>query len=103
MVSLYQRRDRESLVALQEIRPSGTFYLYAPEDDPKGFDSSLVVILCMACSTLPFLWIRYDNILEAVHESFEGVGLKLANLLRKACNCRQSCTWPNFEAFRLLE
>ena len=52
VLSLYQRRDREPLLELQAIKPPRTFFLYAPQDDPKGFDSSLVVILAMAVLTV---------------------------------------------------
>ena len=54
VVSLYQRKDRDSLVDLMAQYPKGTFYLYAPEDDPKSFDSSLGVILLMAVFTVAF-------------------------------------------------
>ena len=73
VVSLYQRRDRDSLVKLQGIRPSGQFYLYAPEDDPKGFDSSLIVILCMAVFTVAggSAWSGYakKNLFEAMNKA----------------------------------
>ena len=53
VVSLYQRNDRDSLVELM-TSAEGTFHLYAPQDDPKSFDSSLGVILLMAVFTVAF-------------------------------------------------
>ena len=54
VVSLYQRNDRDSLVELMTQYPEGKFTLYAPQDDPKSFDSSLGVILLMAVFTVAF-------------------------------------------------
>ena len=54
VASLYQRKDRDGLEEMMKHYPDGTFYLFAPRDDPNAFDSSLGVILMMAVVTVAF-------------------------------------------------
>ena len=63
VVTVYNTKDIELLFKLKETNPEDEFLIYGPDEKPKGFDGSIMLIFGMAVFTVAAgsLWSGYTK------------------------------------------